>query len=79
MRCLASTIAELITSHAPAARFSGCATSAPSQEDVDRPEPQEVLAKIPACSLVDNVSLGLRLPPFRLWLPVTRAGWSAAR
>ena len=27
------------------------------------PEPQEVLAKKPACSLVDNVSLGLQLPP----------------
>ena len=28
-----------------------------------RPEPQEVLAKKPAYSFVDNVSLGLRLPP----------------
>ena len=27
------------------------------------PEPQEVLAKKPACSSVENVSLGLRLPP----------------
>ena len=34
----------------------------PSQADVDCPEPQEVLAKKPACSLVDKVSLGLRLP-----------------
>ena len=34
----------------------------PSQADVDCPEPQEVLAKKPACSLVDNASLGLRLP-----------------
>ena len=30
--------------------------------DVDCPEPQEVLAKKPACCLIDNVSLGLRLP-----------------
>ena len=42
---------------------SGCTTGAPSQADVDCPEPQEVLAKRPACSLVDNVSLGLQLPP----------------
>ena len=34
----------------------------PSQADVDCPEPQEVLAKKPACSLVDIVSLGLQLP-----------------
>ena len=40
-----------------------CTTGAPSQADVDCPEPQEVLAKKPACSLVDNVSLGLQLPP----------------
>ena len=30
--------------------------------DDDCPEPQEVLAKKPACSLVDNASLGLQLP-----------------
>ena len=47
----------------PTARFSGCTTSAPSQADVDHPEPQEVLAKKPAYSFVDNVSLWLRLPP----------------
>ena len=47
----------------PAARFSGCTTSAPSQVDIDRPEPQEVLEKKPAYSFIDNVSLGLRLPP----------------
>ena len=61
MRCLVSTVAA--TYRLPAARFSGCTTGAPSQADVDCPEPQEVLAKRPACSLVDNVSLGLRLPP----------------
>ena len=54
----------LIASPVPAAWFSGYTTGSPSQVDVDCPEPQEVLAKKPACSLVDNVSLGLRLPPF---------------
>ena len=53
----------LIASPVPAAQFSGCTTGAPSQAVVDCPEPQEVLEKKPACSLVDNVSLGLRLPP----------------
>ena len=52
-----------ITSLVPDAQFSGCTTGAPFQADVDCPEPQEVLAKKPACSLVDNVSLGLQLPP----------------
>ena len=61
MRCLVSTVAA--TYRLPAAQFSGCTTGAPSQADVDRPEPQEVLAKKPAYSFVDNVSLGLRLPP----------------
>ena len=53
----------LIASPVLAARSSGCTTGAPSQVDDDCPEPQEVLAKKPACGLVDNVSLGLRLPP----------------
>ena len=53
MRCLASVVAA--TYHLPAARFSGCTTGAPSQADVDCPEPQEVLAKKPAYSFVDNV------------------------
>ena len=61
MRCLAIAIAA--TYRLPAALFSGCTTSTPSQADVDHPEPQEVLAKKPAYSFVDNVSLGLRLPP----------------
>ena len=61
MRCLASAIAA--TYCLPAARLSRCTTSAPSQADVDRPEPQEVLvSKEPAYNFVDNVSLGLRLP-----------------
>ena len=47
-----------------AAWFSGCTTSIPSQADVDHPDPQEVLvSKEPAYSFIDNVSLGLRLPP----------------
>ena len=54
---------QFIASPIPATWFSGCTTGASSQEDVDYPEPQEVLAKKPACSLVDNVSLGLQLPP----------------
>ena len=47
----------------PAAQFSGCTACAPCEVDGDRPGPQEVLAKKPACSLVGKVSLGLRLPP----------------
>ena len=39
----------LITSPVPAAQFSGCTTGAPSQADVDRPEPQEVLVSKEAC------------------------------
>ena len=62
MRCLASVVA--VTYHLPSAWFSGCTTGAPSQVVVDRPEPQEVLVSKEACfSLVDTVSLGLRLPP----------------
>ena len=62
MRCLASTVAA--TYCLPTTRFSGCTTGAPSQADVDRPEPQEVLVSKEAClQFVDNVSLGLRLPP----------------
>ena len=61
MRCLASTVAAIYC--LPAAQFSWCTTGAPSQADVDRPEPQEVLAKKPAYSFVDNVSLGLQLSP----------------
>ena len=66
-----------MTYHLPAAWFSGCTTGAPSQVDVDLPEPQEVLAKKPAYTFVDNVSRAA-IAPFRLWLPVTGGGWSAA-
>ena len=55
---------QLIASPIPAAQFSGCTTGTPSQADVDCPESQEVLvSNKPACSLEDNVSLGLQLPP----------------
>ena len=41
MRCLVSVVA--VTYHLPhPAQFSGCTTGAPSQVDVDHPEPQEV-------------------------------------
>ena len=53
----------LIAFPVPAAQFSGCTAGAPSQADGDCPEPQEDLAKKPACSLIGNVSLGLQLPP----------------
>ena len=62
MSCLVSAIAA--TYHLPATRLSRCTTSAPSQADVDRPDPQEVLVSEEAClQFIDNVSLGLQLPP----------------
>ena len=62
MRCLAIVIAA--TYRLPAAQLSRCTTSAPSQADVDRPDPQEVLVSEEAClQFIDNVSLGLQLPP----------------
>ena len=60
-------------------RFSGCTAGAPSQADVDRPESQEVLVSIEACLQFGRLCLsGAVIAPFRLWLPVTRGGWSAA-
>ena len=47
MRYLASAIAA--TYRLPAARLSRCTTGAPSQADVDRPDPQEVLVSKKAC------------------------------
>ena len=41
MRCLASAVA--VTYRLPATRLSRCTTGAPSQADVDHPDPQEVL------------------------------------
>ena len=47
MRCLAG--ANAVTYHLPATPLSGCKTSAPSQADVDRRDPQEVLISKEAC------------------------------
>ena len=47
MRCLAN--ANAATYRLPAARLSGRKTGAPSQADVDRPDPQEVLVSKEAC------------------------------
>ena len=47
MRRLASVVA--VTYRLPAAWLSGCTTGAPSQVDVDCPEPQEVLVSKEAC------------------------------
>ena len=42
-------VLRLIASPIPATQFSGCTTGAPSQADVDHPEPQEVLVSKEAC------------------------------
>ena len=77
MRCLASMVAA--TYRLPAARLSGCTTSAPSQVDVDCPEPQEVLVSKEACLQFCRYCLsGAAIAPFWLQLPVTKGGWSAA-
>ena len=77
MRCLASTVAA--TYHLPAAQLSGCTTGAPSQADVDCPEPQEVLVSKEACLQFCGQCLsGAAISPFWLWLPVTGGGRSAA-
>ena len=47
MRCLVSTIAA--TYRLPTAQLSRCTTGAPSQVDVDHPDPQEVLVSKEAC------------------------------
>ena len=77
MRCLASAIAA--TYRLPAAWLSRCTTSAPSQADVDRPDPQEVLVNKKACLQFYSSCLSrAAIVPFWLWLLVTRGGWSAA-
>ena len=77
MRCLASAVA--VTYRLPAARLSGCTTGAPSQADVDHPEPQEVLVSKEACLKFYRQCLSwTAIAPFRLWLPVTGGGRSAA-
>ena len=52
----------LIAFPVSAAQFSGCTAGAPFEVDGDYPEPLEVLAKKPACSLVGKVTPGLQLP-----------------
>ena len=52
MRYLESAVGA--TYRLPAARFSGCTTGAPSQADVDCPEPQEVLVSKEACLQFNN-------------------------
>ena len=77
MRYLESAVGA--TYRLPAARFSGCTTSTPSQVEVDHPEPQEVLVSKEACLQFCRKCLsGAAIVPFRLWLPVTGGGWSAA-
>ena len=53
----------LVAFPGPDAQFSGYTAGAPCEADGDCPGPQEVLAKKPACSLVDKVFPALRLPP----------------
>ena len=49
MRCLASAISATYRLPRPCRWFSGCTTGAPSQADVDCPEPQEVLVSKEGC------------------------------
>ena len=77
MRCLACAIA--VTYRLPTARLSKVCTGAPSQADVDHPDLQEVLVSKEACLQFYRECLSwAAITPFRLWLPVTRGGWSAA-
>ena len=70
MRCLASVTAA--TYRLPAARLSRCTTSTLSQDDVDHPDPQEVLGSKKACLQFYRSCLsGAVISPFWLWLPIT--------
>ena len=70
---------EVFGERLPATRLSGCKTDAPSQADVDRPDPQAVLVSKEACLQFYRYCLsGAAFAPFRVWLPVTGGGWSAA-
>ena len=61
MRCLVSAIPA--TYRLPAAWLSRCTTGAPSQADVDCPDPQEVLvSKEPAYSFADKSLWGCNCP-----------------
>ena len=78
-RCLASVVAATYRLPIPPVRFSGCTTSAPSQANVNHPESQEVLVSNEACLQFGRQCLsGAAIAPFRLWLPATGGGWSAA-
>ena len=77
MRRLASAIAA--TYRLPSTQLSRCITGAPSQADVNRPDPQEVLVSKVACLQFYRYCLsGAANAPFRLWLLVTGGGWSVA-
>ena len=69
MRCLAS--ANVVTYRLPATRLSGCKTGAPSQADVDRPDPQEVLVSKEGCLQFYTPALrsGDKLCPCLTWRP----------
>ena len=68
-----------VTYRLPAAWLSRCPTGTPSQADVDRPDPQEVLVSKEACLQFYRQCLsGAAIVPFQLWLPITGGGWSAA-
>ena len=77
MRCLAC--ANAATYRHPATQLSGCKTGAPSQADVNRPDPQKVLVSKEACVQFYRLCLSVAaIAPFRLWLPFTGGGRSAA-
>ena len=62
MRCLASVVAA--TYHLPVSQFSGCTLVHLLRQMLTVQNPKKsLLAKKPAYSFVDNVSLGLQLPP----------------
>ena len=63
MRCLVSAVTATYCLPLPCHLIFWVYNWPTSQTDVDCPELQEVLAKKPACSFVDNASLGMRLPP----------------
>ena len=77
-RCLVSAVAATYCLPLPCRLVFCVFSGAPSQAAVDRPESQEVLATKPACSLVDNVSLGLQLPTSGSGCLSPEGGWSAA-
>ena len=65
MRCLASTVPA--TYRLPAALLSSCTTGAPSQADVDHPEPQEVFSGIPFSSCPQSLPASESFPMSQLF------------